>query len=236
MGLESDELGVNAPSMTRRPKAREAAAGSAAAPTLPVYRPGQPTVVVIDDLDSIHREMVRFVKMGRMGSAVDRRKSANSAWDFIQKNVEDIDLIITDNQLSSKSMSGLDLIKKVRGTKETKHIPIIMITVTNEIKFRAQVHHAGASAFFVKPVDRAMGPEIIAGLIRMSRELREVRNSERTLREALEASGVSVDAFRAEGKQHVLLSAAEYGQMRASILAMQALSGKLAALTAPRTD
>lgn len=90
------------------------------------------------------------------------------------------DAIITD--LNLPMMSGLDLIKQLRG--EGFNIPIILITVSNDVETAVQVIEAGAYDFVVKPLHF---PQLLISAQRAFK-YNHLSNENRTLRETLDYS------------------------------------------------
>lgn len=70
------------------------------------------------------------------------------AMETIFAGKEHFDAIITD--LNLPGMTGVDFIKRLRGEGAT--IPIILITVSNDVEVAVQAIEAGAYDFVVKPL------------------------------------------------------------------------------------
>jgi len=65
----------------------------------------------------------------------------------------DIDLILTD--LNMPNMDGLSLIRRIRGSQEFSHIPIIIVTTLDEAKDKEKGFEAGANYYITKPAQPA---------------------------------------------------------------------------------
>jgi len=61
------------------------------------------------------------------------------------------DLIVTDYLMPE--MNGIQLIKKLRSTMATSYIPIIILTIKDEIDLEVEGINAGADDFLVKPIN-----------------------------------------------------------------------------------
>lgn len=61
------------------------------------------------------------------------------------------DLIVTDYNMPQ--MDGMMLIKKLKFQLSTRYIPIIMLTVNDEVESEVEVIDAGADDYLVKPVN-----------------------------------------------------------------------------------
>jgi len=62
---------------------------------------------------------------------------------------EDIDLIVSD--IMMPEMDGIEFCKQMKGSLETSHIPIVLLTAKNREEDRAEAYDAGADGFITKP-------------------------------------------------------------------------------------
>lgn len=51
-------------------------------------------------------------------------------------------------------MGGVDALKELKGSEETKHIPVIMVTTRSELEVRGACEALGVCEFVLKPIDR----------------------------------------------------------------------------------
>jgi len=49
------------------------------------------------------------------------------------------------------SFDGIELLAKLRANKDTREIPVIIISALNDDELKRKAHEAGATAFFDKP-------------------------------------------------------------------------------------
>jgi CheY-like chemotaxis protein len=61
------------------------------------------------------------------------------------------DLILAD--LNMPIMSGLDLIRQLKGHHETEHIPIIVVTASDDPGSRKAAFDAGCAGYVTKPIN-----------------------------------------------------------------------------------
>ena len=61
------------------------------------------------------------------------------------------DLILLDINLSELGMNGLDVCRKLKGDAATKHIPIMILTASQEELDEWASYDTGADTFFTKP-------------------------------------------------------------------------------------
>jgi two-component system chemotaxis response regulator CheY len=71
-----------------------------------------------------------------------------------------IDMVITD--LNMPEMDGIELIKKLRGMKDYKFVPIVMLTTESQEDKKQEGKQAGASGWIVKP----FSPEQLIGVVK----------------------------------------------------------------------
>lgn len=106
-----------------------------------------PTIVIIDDeftsriiLDKIMHGLQKEVSVQAFDSPLN-------AIDWLQLNHPD--LILVDYLMDE--MSGLEVIRKIRRITHLEHVPIIMVTVSDDIEVRYKALEAGATEFISKP-------------------------------------------------------------------------------------
>ena len=100
---------------------------------------------------------------------------------------ESIDLILLD--IYMPIVSGLTLIKQLKSKKVYKHIPVIMITGTNNLKLMNDCFEAGASDFITKPISPVVLQARLTSIlekqkdiIRLKQEIAERKKAETSLR------------------------------------------------------
>lgn len=72
--------------------------------------------------------------------------------EYVQNTSQsDIALIVLD--LNAPGMSGIDVLRHLRGRMEVRSVPILIFTNSQHPDDRARCFETGASAFFTKPMD-----------------------------------------------------------------------------------
>ena len=106
-----------------------------------------PTIVIIDDeftsriiLDKIVRGLQKEVSVQAFASPL-------GALDWLRLNQPD--LILVDHLM--EEMSGLEAVRNIRRIPHLEHVPIIMITVSNENEIRYKALEVGVTEFLSKP-------------------------------------------------------------------------------------
>jgi len=117
------------------------------------------TILAVDDSGSL-RQMVAFsLKAAGYGviEAVDGQDALNKA------KLQQVDMVLTDQNMPV--MDGLSLIKALRGLKNYKDVPILMLTTESGDDMKAKGRAAGANGWLVKPFDPARLTEVVKKLI-----------------------------------------------------------------------
>ena len=103
-------------------------------------------VLVVDDFATMRRIIKNVLK--QIGfSKILEADDGTSALEVLKEN--QVDLIISDWNMPQ--MTGLDLLKAVRGEKSTKNIPFLMVTAEAQKDNVIQAVQAGVSNYLVKP-------------------------------------------------------------------------------------
>ena len=76
-------------------------------------------------------------------------KNGMEALELIKGN--EVDIIVSDVMLPE--MDGLELCRIIKGSLETSHIPIILLTAKNTAEDRIECYNAGANAYISKPFE-----------------------------------------------------------------------------------
>lgn len=112
-------------------------------------------MLIVDDKASIRSEMKKILK--QLGfKDITEAVDGNDAWfklkaEFEGKEPDKYDLIISDMEMPE--MSGLDLLKAVRGDDELKEMPFIMVTTVNSKDVIIKTMKLGIKAYIIKPFD-----------------------------------------------------------------------------------
>lgn len=107
---------------------------------------GPPRVLIVDDSEEVIL-LLRRILENRHYTVL----SAGNGKTAVQlAEAERPDLIITDYDMPE--MDGMTLIRMLKSTETTRHIPIIMLTAKDEVDDEVQVIEAGADDYLTKPV------------------------------------------------------------------------------------
>ena len=103
-------------------------------------------VLVVDDFATMRRIIKNVLKQIGFTKILEA-DDGTSALEVLKENK--VDLIISDWNMPQ--MTGLDLLKAVRGEKSTKNIPFLMVTAEAQKDNVIQAVQAGVSNYLVKP-------------------------------------------------------------------------------------
>ncbi len=107
----------------------------------------QPKVLIIED--DMMQQKIMSANIASYGYACE---TASNGSEGIEKaRLYDPDVIILD--LFLPDTTGVSVCKKLRAGKDTRHIPIISITSSDDKRVRLDSLNAGANDFICKPVD-----------------------------------------------------------------------------------
>ncbi|MEA2108053.1 MAG: chemotaxis response regulator CheY [Pseudomonadota bacterium] len=103
-------------------------------------------ILVVDDFSTMRRIIKNILR--QLGfTNVQEADDGVTAWPKIQS--EPFDLIVTDWNMPK--MSGLELLKAIRGDEDLKDLPVLMVTAEALKENIIEAVKAGVSNYIVKP-------------------------------------------------------------------------------------
>ncbi len=103
-------------------------------------------ILIVDDYNTMLRILANLLKQLNF-SNVDTAMDGSEA---LQKlRAEKFDMVISDWNM--EPMTGIELLREVRGDDGLKHIPFIMITAESKSENVIAAKEAGVSNYIVKP-------------------------------------------------------------------------------------
>jgi two-component system chemotaxis response regulator CheY len=117
------------------------------------------TILTVDDSGSLRRMLSFTLKDAGYGviEAVDGNDGLEKA------KRQTVDLVLTDQNMPG--MDGLSLIRALRGMKNYRSVPILMLTTETGDEIKSQGRAAGATGWLVKPFEPARLTEVVKKLI-----------------------------------------------------------------------
>lgn len=130
----------------------------------------QPTILVVDD----NKEIVWLISQILSSDYII--KEANNATEAL-KMVENLtpSLIILD--IMMPEIDGLELTRRLRSNKFTKHIPILIVSAKVTEREQAEAYNAGANGYLTKPFSSELLRSVVHRMLTSKGELKEYYDS-----------------------------------------------------------
>ena len=100
---------------------------------------------------------------------VSECSNGQEAWDYLIQNVEKVDLVVSDVMMPV--MDGITLCRKIKGSFNTNHIPVILLTAKSEDADRLEGLSTGADAYMSKPFNIDILRQTAENLLKNKRRL-----------------------------------------------------------------
>ncbi len=167
-----------------------------------------PSVLIIDDEFTSRMILERIVKNIHSEIVVTTFADPVIAMAWVSKNQPD--LILVDYMMGS--MSGLEVVTRIRHTPHLEDVPIVMVTVADDKNIRYQVLDAGATDFISKPIDPYECRVRCRNLLSMRLNQKIVHNRAQSLEQAV----VKATQQIRDREQETLFRLAKAGEYRDS--------------------
>jgi len=118
------------------------------------------TVLVVDDFSTMRRIVRKILKDLQFQDVIEAENGAE-AFQLLQTNK--VDLIVSDWNMPT--MTGLELLKRVRADERLKGIPFLMVTAEAQKENIVKAVQAKVSNYVVKPFSPAVLAEKLAKII-----------------------------------------------------------------------
>ena len=103
-------------------------------------------ILIVDDYKTMLKILGNLLKQLNFSNVED----AKDGTEALQKlRAEKFDMVISDWNM--EPMTGIELLKEVRGDAKLKHLPFIMITAESKSENVVAAKKAGVSNYIVKP-------------------------------------------------------------------------------------
>ena len=103
-------------------------------------------ILIVDDFSTMRKILRNILKQLGFTNIVEAN-DGTTALEILKK--QKIDLIVSDQNMPK--MTGLELLKTVRGSSDYKDIPFLMVTAEAQKKNVIDAVQAGVSNYIVKP-------------------------------------------------------------------------------------
>lgn len=129
------------------------------------------TILVAEDDQDLLEMYAQAFK--REGFDVVIARDGKEAWEYVKKNFDAVDLMISD--IIMPKMDGFDLLEKIHSSDEYAKIPIIILTNLDQNGDRDAALALGAKKYFVKA---NMTPKQLVGV---ANEILGIASSQRKI-------------------------------------------------------
>jgi CheY-like chemotaxis protein len=119
----------------------------------------QVEILLVEDNQNDAELTIRALQKYKMGNTIKHVKDGEEALDFLFTRENSLDsiseyhprLILLDIKLPK--VSGLEVLSKIRENQQTRHIPVVILTSSNEEKDLVESYKLGVNSYITKPVD-----------------------------------------------------------------------------------
>ena len=117
-------------------------------------------ILLVEDNTFDAELTIRSFNDQKLANSVTWVKDGEQALDYVfrrgaytQRSGSDPRLILLD--LKMPRVGGIEVTRELKGNEHTKHIPIVVMTSSNEESDIAECYKLGANSYIVKPLDFA---------------------------------------------------------------------------------
>lgn len=112
-------------------------------------------VLLVDDMQPVRQALRGMLEAMKLSSPVQVQDASDGdvAWDLIRESLQNgsapFDLVVADWKM--RGMTGVDLLRAVRGVPELRNLPFIMVTAEADRSRLSEAMDSGANGYLVKP-------------------------------------------------------------------------------------
>jgi Response regulator containing CheY-like receiver, AAA-type ATPase, and DNA-binding domains len=110
------------------------------------------TILIVDD-ELSNLELIEAILL-KSNHNVLKAENALDAISILNDNIFKIDVIVLD--VVMPNINGIDLLKRIKSNDKAFHIPIIMLSATDDIDSIAETLLLGADDYLIKPINRVL--------------------------------------------------------------------------------
>ncbi len=128
----------------------------------------EPKVLVVDD----ETRILRLMEATLIPAGYQVILAENGTEAITKASLSSPDVILLDVMMPG--MDGFEVASKLRANKQTKAVPIVMVTALGEVKDRIKALESGADDFLTKPVDKTELLMRIKTLVEKSERIKQL--------------------------------------------------------------
>jgi two-component system response regulator RpfG len=166
----------------------------------------KPSVIIVDDQSTGRRILEQVIRGIDADIQIDTFSDPFKALSRVRSRAPD--LIVTDYKMPA--MDGIALIRHVRSIPACSDIPIIVVTVVEDVRIRYAALDAGATDFLSRPIDQYECRARCRNLLTLRKQQQIIRNRAKWLEDQVALATAEVRARERE----TLLRLAKAGEYR----------------------
>ena len=116
-------------------------------------------ILLVEDSDQDAELAIRALKKKNITNNIVRLNNGEEALDFIfgrgefeKRSINNQPKVVLLD-LKMPKVDGLEVLKKIRANEETKNLPVVILTSSNQEKDVVESYKLGVNSFIVKPVE-----------------------------------------------------------------------------------
>jgi two-component system response regulator len=117
------------------------------------------TIFLVEDNDDDAELALRAFARAKVTNPMIRARDGADALDYLfgrgkysERDARDLPVVALLD-LNIPKISGLEVLKAIRADAHTKHLPVVILTTSNEDKDRLDAYENAANSYVIKPVD-----------------------------------------------------------------------------------
>jgi len=117
------------------------------------------SILLVEDNDDDAELAVMAFRRGKITNPLIRARDGVEALDYLfgrgehaERDVRNLPAVVLLD-LKLPKVSGLEVLKAIRAAEHTKHLPIVILTSSNEDRDRLSAYDHFANSYVLKPVD-----------------------------------------------------------------------------------
>ena len=121
--------------------------------------PNQVEILLVEDNPSDLELAMHALQRYNLANNIEIKRDGAEALDFIfcrgrysQRDIEKRPKIILLD-LKLPKIDGLEVLKKIKSDEQTRHIPVVVMTSSNQERDIVESYELGVNSYIVKPVD-----------------------------------------------------------------------------------
>jgi two-component system response regulator len=117
------------------------------------------TILLIEDNDDDAELAVRAFRHSKVNNKLVRARDGLDALDYLFARGKYADRDVRDQpaltllDLNIPKIHGLEVLKAIRADERTRHLPVVILTTSDEDKDRLEAYDGFANSYVIKPID-----------------------------------------------------------------------------------